>query len=111
MSTSGDSAANEQRCPACGADRWKIAGPTATGMCECEVCGRVFSSRVASDAANVSQVFVQHCRICGRPIETVFGPDFHFESAEAIRQHVLSHAQYELVDYAIKEALRGTSPH
>lgn len=45
------SAANEQRCPACGADRWKIAGPTATGMCECEVCGRVFSSRAASDAA------------------------------------------------------------
>lgn len=52
--------------------------------------------------------FVQRCRICGHEVQTAWGPEIHSESAEAIRKHVLSHAQYELVDYAIKEALRGT---
>ena len=54
------------------------------------------------------QVFVQRCRICGHEIQTAWGPDVHSESALAIREHVFTHAQYELVDYAIKEALRGT---
>jgi hypothetical protein len=56
------------------------------------------------------QVFVQRCRICGHEIQTEWSSDVHSESAYALREHVFGHAEYELVDYAIKEALRGTSP-